>query len=318
MKTALKSKPTKTEQKILVPIAISVTSIDETARTVEFVASDETVDRYGEVIVQDGWDLNNMMKNPQLLFGHDYSALPVGRVVEIGIEDAKLVALVEIGTEEDNPLCPYIWSCIKKGYLRAVSVGLIPKEWDGEYITRAELLEISIVTVPANPNALVRAYKEGVIDKKGAQMFIEAQEKSIAALTKAVSNKDNDDMSSEVLEAVKANTAAVTALVDAIKAKDAGEQDPPEVPTPTNPPADPVPTDPPTPNADDPKDPANPAAAGGAADPQDPPAPKPGDDEPDDFAEQELNPDDEIDEETGKKLQLSIKDALAKSRGAVD
>jgi hypothetical protein len=41
--------------------------------TFKVVASDETVDRVGETIKIDAWDLKNYLKNPIILFGHKYS-----------------------------------------------------------------------------------------------------------------------------------------------------------------------------------------------------------------------------------------------------
>jgi hypothetical protein len=36
----------------------------------DFVLSDATVDRYGDIIDAKGWDLTNFKKNPIALFGH--------------------------------------------------------------------------------------------------------------------------------------------------------------------------------------------------------------------------------------------------------
>ena len=38
-----------------------------------FVASDESVDRYGDIIRASGWQLDNFRKNPVLLFAHDFA-----------------------------------------------------------------------------------------------------------------------------------------------------------------------------------------------------------------------------------------------------
>jgi hypothetical protein len=59
------------------------------------------------------------------------------------------------------------------GYLRAASVGFVPIRWeDGKdksnfkrrYVEQ-ELLEVSAVSIPANPNALALAIKDGVVEK---------------------------------------------------------------------------------------------------------------------------------------------------------
>ncbi len=52
-----------------------------------FIASDETPDRYGDVILVSGWQLENFRKNPVFLLGHDYGAPAIGRVGRINTED---------------------------------------------------------------------------------------------------------------------------------------------------------------------------------------------------------------------------------------
>ena len=44
----------------------------------DFVLSDETVDRMGEIITADGWELDNFKKNPIALFNHN-SNFPIGK-----------------------------------------------------------------------------------------------------------------------------------------------------------------------------------------------------------------------------------------------
>lgn len=127
---------------------------------IEVVASDETVDRYGEVIVADGWDLKNFKKNPVMLISHDYSQLPIGKW-EVRVEEKKLIAKAVFAETER---AREVIQLIKSGLKLAVSVGLIVLERDEkkrERITKSELLEISWVSVPANPNALMRALNEG-------------------------------------------------------------------------------------------------------------------------------------------------------------
>jgi hypothetical protein len=64
-----------------------------------------------------------------------------------------------------------IFQLYKEGFMRAFSVGFIPKEWtdgDGEKVprrtyTKWELLEYSAVPVPANPDALALAISKGLL-----------------------------------------------------------------------------------------------------------------------------------------------------------
>ena len=119
------------------------------------IASTQAQDRDGEVILQSGWDLNNYMQNPVLMLMHNYQEFPVGKVTEIGVKDGKLqfTAIFSNATEKAKEA----YALVKEGVLSAFSVGFIPRNYDGNTITEAELLEISLVPVPANPQAVVLA-----------------------------------------------------------------------------------------------------------------------------------------------------------------
>ena len=140
----------------------------------DFIASDESVDRYNEVIELAGWQLDNYRRNPVVLDSHDYYSIGsvLGRSDEVKIEDGKLRNRVRFTL--DNPLGNMAYKMARGGFIRSESVGFIPIEWTrgneaaGEpYRTfkKQELLEVSLVAVPANPGATVDlAYKSGVID----------------------------------------------------------------------------------------------------------------------------------------------------------
>ena len=54
------------------------------------IASNETPDRDGEIIKQDGWDLRNFKKNPVILASHNYHEFPIGKASNIKVENKKL------------------------------------------------------------------------------------------------------------------------------------------------------------------------------------------------------------------------------------
>lgn len=123
------------------------------------LASTSAIDRQGDSIDQNGWDLVNFLKNPVMPWAHKYDELPVAKVTSIGVTDQGLEAEFEFAPAEGNPKAQQIKTLYDEGYLNAVSVGFIPKERNGKTITKAELLEISIVPVPANQEALRLAIK---------------------------------------------------------------------------------------------------------------------------------------------------------------
>lgn len=137
----------------------------------KFVISTNAVDRDQDTINQTGWTLDNYKRNPVVLWGHDTSSLPVGKAVEIGLEDGNLTATVEFVPESvpiAGQMAEAVHQLLSTNYLGAVSVGFKPIEWDfsadpdrsGYDFKSQDLLEFSIVAVPSNPNALVAESEE--------------------------------------------------------------------------------------------------------------------------------------------------------------
>jgi HK97 family phage prohead protease len=129
-------------------------------KTYKFLASTNAVDRQGDSVDQSGWELKNFMNNPVFLWAHRYDELPLGKATMISVTANGLEAEMVFADEEGNPKAQQVKKLVDDGILNAVSVGFIPKERNGNIITRAELLEISIVPVPANQEALALAYKD--------------------------------------------------------------------------------------------------------------------------------------------------------------
>jgi len=129
----------------------------------EFVLSDESVDRMDDVILSDGWDLENFKRNPIALFNHR-SDFPIGIWRDLRVENKELRGHLELAPLGTSPRIDEIRKLIEAGILRAVSVGFRPVEtkprkesqW-GSFFTKSELVETSLVSVPANPNALAVA-----------------------------------------------------------------------------------------------------------------------------------------------------------------
>lgn len=122
------------------------------------IASTEREDRQGEKIKQDGWDLKNFKKNPVLMASHRYDQFPIGKVTNIKVEDNRLTFKAIFS--EATALALEAKQLVSEGILKAFSVGFIPREYDAKnpsMITKAELLEISLVSIPANPEAIVVA-----------------------------------------------------------------------------------------------------------------------------------------------------------------
>lgn len=136
----------------------------------EFVLSDATVDRYGDIVEPDGWDLKNFASNPIALFGHA-SSFPIGTWENVRVEGKKLIGRLKLAARGTSARLDELIGLVEQGVLRAVSVGFAPIEWEaldpkdpwgGSRFIRQQLLECSLVSVPANPSALALAKSMGL------------------------------------------------------------------------------------------------------------------------------------------------------------
>jgi HK97 family phage prohead protease len=137
----------------------------ETVQGMDFVLSDESEDRMGDVISAAGWDLTNFLKNPIALFGHRNDFV-IGTWEGLRSEKNALRGKLKLAPAGTSERIDEIRKLIEAGILKAVSVGFRPitsvprrdgDKYVGEHFTRQELIETSVVSVPANPNALAIA-----------------------------------------------------------------------------------------------------------------------------------------------------------------
>lgn len=148
------------------------TATGKVAGSLSYVLSDATVDRYGDVIEPDGWLLDNFRQNPIALFNHSPNQ-PIGQWRNIRVENDRLVADFVPAAKGTSQRTDEINSLIEQDILRATSVGFLGVESEpldpkrpmaGTRYTRQELLETSIVSIPANPAALQLARSLGISD----------------------------------------------------------------------------------------------------------------------------------------------------------
>lgn len=134
----------------------------------EFIITTGSDDRMGDDIVPEGGDLKAWKKNPVVLYGHDYRSLPVGKGRKVWVdEDGQTHAIVKWVPGEIYAFAETVMKMVKEGFLSAASIGFRPlkyelKEdkdgrWLGYKFEKWEMLEFSIVPVPANSEALVVA-----------------------------------------------------------------------------------------------------------------------------------------------------------------
>ena len=140
--------------------SIRVKALDKENGTFEFVASGVKEDRYGEKVMTKGWIFKHFKKNPVMLWGHDHKIPAIANVTKIWKDDKQVYAKA---TWASTKFAQEIRTLVEEGFLHAVSVGFRVLEHEGEWpnyiYTKQELLEISIVNVPAYAEALITEAK---------------------------------------------------------------------------------------------------------------------------------------------------------------
>jgi hypothetical protein len=156
---------------------IELRAVDEEERSVEVIASTDTLDGHGDVVEQT-FDLKRYKKNPVVLWLHNSFGffdgaraedfLPIGHAENVKIEGGNLVAkLIFVKGDGEDSLPEKVWRRVQQRALRAVSIGFRPgkvtrtENNDTGKVTyrlaNNELFEISVVPVPSNPDAVAKA-----------------------------------------------------------------------------------------------------------------------------------------------------------------
>ena len=160
---------------------------------IEAIVATESEDRHGEILELKGLDTSKYMKNPVVLWAHDYSQPPIGKTLTLKKKDGKLIAKVKFAIDEDS-FAHKIYKLYKGGYMKAFSIGFIPKEIDDNRYTKAEMIEHSSVPIPANSEALALAISKGIITKKDISKFnAERQEGFEMSEKKDIVQKEKDE-----------------------------------------------------------------------------------------------------------------------------
>jgi hypothetical protein len=164
--------------------------LSEAEGLVEYVASNEALDSYNEVVAVKGWRFNRFAKNAPFVDSHDYYCIDklLGQVTSARIEGRDLIERVQWAKDvEENKLARLGWKMTLGGFLKAVSVGFMPvrmvrngaegwtqalaeigrKPEDGAKISyiylEQEQIELSACIIGANPEALAKSYGAGCI-----------------------------------------------------------------------------------------------------------------------------------------------------------
>ena len=161
----------------------SVPASFRSADDIEIVASDESEDRGGDIIRASGWDLESYQAAPRILWQHKIDEPPIGKASRVWKASGRLLANFGLFAEGTSPFIDVLRRILAQDGLNTASVGFRrtkpPKnrlDEKGNYIGREfvgqELLEISLVNIPMNANA-VRLKSLGIPEEFVAKLLPE-------------------------------------------------------------------------------------------------------------------------------------------------
>lgn len=140
----------------------------------EGIVATSNQDRMGETLDINGLDTTNFMKvNPIVIFGHNYNEpeYTIGKALTLSkTKDGKLPTTFELFDDIPESKAPLVKKLIKKGVL-GLSIGFVPKEIDGDTYTKSEMVEFSVVPVPANAEGAITGRSLGLTKKEWNMVF---------------------------------------------------------------------------------------------------------------------------------------------------
>ena len=147
----------------------------------DFVCNSGKLDRYGDIVVPSGIDLTQFRKNPIALLNHAASA-PIGVWTDVRVEAGELRGRLERAPEKTSPRIDEIRKLVEAKVLRACSIGFMPVEFEpildakgartgGMRFLKSELIEMSLVSTPADGNAVARAKSLNISDATLREVF---------------------------------------------------------------------------------------------------------------------------------------------------
>lgn len=186
-------------KRIDIDVAQKAVSIDEEKHTATFIMSTSSIDRHGDIVDQETWNLKFFKENPAFFWNHRSSDFPLGKWLKVGLEDdpenpgkKMLVGTAEFAVAL-HPDIQRAWDHVVRGDLNMVSVGFIPhivdydEDTDAFVLKSCELMECSLVGIGSNRRALAKG-------NDVADVLIDAKEKledSITPEDPALNRKKN-------------------------------------------------------------------------------------------------------------------------------
>lgn len=212
---------------------VQIKAVDDEQRIITGIASTPETDRAGDIVESKGASF----KNPLPLLLHHDARLPVGKTTLRASQDG--IAFVASLPNIDAPgklkdRIDEAWQSLKSGLLQGVSIGFRAKDDGVELLktgglrfTDFEILELSLVAIPANASATIQTIKSLDAEHLAAIGDEHASPAGASAIRRAIplrkDSRQKVQTYSEQISALEAKRAASVARMDEISQKALGE-----------------------------------------------------------------------------------------------
>lgn len=148
-----------------------VKKISDNDMIIEIIGSTEDADRIGDRMFMSGIRLDNYKKNPVILANHEQGCnekpTVIGKAIDVKVKDNQLVFKIQFAETSNAKDWYHLYA---NGFMNASSIGFNeikkkPNKFGGYDYLEWELLELSLVSIPCNPNAIRHAFEQGTITK---------------------------------------------------------------------------------------------------------------------------------------------------------
>ena len=166
----------KAETKSIV-LGLELRAVEGEERRFTGIATTATEDRYSEIVLPSG----GQFTLPVVLLAFHNARTPVGKVTKASVTDAAIQVEAEFVPSGIDAETDRVYGLARAGALRGLSIGFRPleSEMDSEgrlVHTKWELLEVSLVAIPANPDCEIVNIKETSVTKKSETPEVETPE----------------------------------------------------------------------------------------------------------------------------------------------
>lgn len=142
--------------------------LDTKAGLVEYIASDESLDSYNEIVRADGARFDRFQKNAPFVDSHNYESIDclIGQVVECRVSNRRVIETVKWAIDvPSNVLAQKGFEMTAAGYLKAVSIGFMPvryvAKWDNNPTAFQDAIkELNGVDAAADVNTIYLEWQQ--------------------------------------------------------------------------------------------------------------------------------------------------------------